>query len=113
MSDLHAAIMNMDPREGPSDFGDHLDEQLDAAYKRGFRDARHAAAELAALAPAVPQWMPIETAPKDGTPVLVREARCSGFAVMYSGGWKYESGNICYLEPTHWMPLPDAPKETT
>ena len=64
MSDLHAAIMNMDPREGPSDFGDHLDEQLDAEYKRGFRDARHAAAELAALAPAVPPgWMLVPVEP--------------------------------------------------
>jgi hypothetical protein len=54
-------------------------------------------------------WQTIETAPQDGTLILVREPRCSGLAVMYLHGWKYESGNICYLEPTHWMPLPPPP----
>lgn len=58
----------------------------------------------------VTQWQPIETAPRDGTLVLIREPRrCSGLAAMFWGGWKYEFGGICYLEPTHWMPLPAAP----
>ena len=64
------------------------------------------------LQPAVPQepvaWQPIETAPK-GLIVLIREPRCSGLAALYLNGWKYESGGICYLEPTHWMPLPPSP----
>ena len=57
------------------------------------------------------EWQPIETAPKDGTAILIREARCSGIAVQYFAGWKYENGSICYLEPTHWMPLPPPPKD--
>lgn len=59
--------------------------------------------------PAAAGWMPIETAPKDGTLVLIRESRCSGLAATFLGGWKYEHGGICYLEPTHWMPVPAAP----
>jgi hypothetical protein len=64
------------------------------------------------------EWQPIETAPKDGTPVLV------GWA---NGAWQ---PMICHYEPdqvvpwgaltnvgfaqmpsmpTHWMPLPDGP----
>ena len=73
------------------------------AEARGFRDGQAAQAAVAT------GWMPIETAPKDGTLILIREQRCSGLAVMYLHGWKYESGNICYLEPTHWRPLPPAP----
>ena len=74
------------------------------AAAQGFREGQ-AAAQAAVAA----GWMPIETAPKDGTLILIREQRCSGLAVMYLHGWKYESGNICYLEPTHWRPLPPAP----
>lgn len=64
----------------------------------------------AKLTELMPAWQPIGSAPKDGVLILVRENRCSGIAVQYCGGWKYESGSICYLEPTHWMPLP---KEST
>lgn len=50
MSDLHAAIMNL-----PIDRNKMCDWSDIDAYMQGFKDARHAAAELAALAPAVPQ----------------------------------------------------------
>lgn len=77
--------------------------------------AETAAIALRSALAAAPQpalsagWRDISTAPKDGTLILVREPRCSGIAVMYLHGWKYESGGICYLEPTHWQPLPVAP----
>jgi len=54
MSDLHDAIMSLDPPESASDFGDRLDERLDAAYKSGFQAARLAAAELVSAQPAAP-----------------------------------------------------------
>ena len=83
-------------------------QSIDVAYSQGFIEGERAAI----VSQAVPQepvaWQPIETAPK-GLIVLIREPRCSGLAALYLNGWKYESGGICYLEPTHWMPLPPSP----
>lgn len=64
-----------------------------------------------ALAAALPKWQPIETAPKDGTLILVREQRCSGLAIRWDNGWKYESGHTSWLDPEHWMPLPAPPSD--
>lgn len=76
-------------------------------------------------------WQPIETAPKDGTPVLVWEYYTGisvadwGETSVYSDrkrgkGMDWCVGQCCdendrnirhTVEPTHWMPLPEAPKE--
>lgn len=57
-------------------------------------------------------WQPIETAPKDGTRILLWIS--VGIAMPYA--WEGERWigddyplNMAY--PTHWMPLPDAPNE--
>jgi hypothetical protein len=61
------------------------------------------------------RWQPIETAPKDGTAILLASKKR-----MADGFWKdqTEYGNPCWVwpfihvEPTHWMPLmpfPEAP----
>jgi hypothetical protein len=70
-------------------------------------------------------WQPIETAPKDGTPVLV--ARVGGnwsdewpeiaswMKDGYGPGYWTNGAHDGYgdaeppLEPTHWMPLPAMP----
>lgn len=67
----------------------------------------------------VPQWQPVETAPKDGSRFLmyVRNAtphnrvrvgmwlgRGAGWVVY---GWKDTHGN--FHEPTLWQPLPEPP----
>ena len=81
------------------------------------------------------EWLPIETAPKDGTAVLVmrdiwpgsktgRAEKCVGHNT-YVAAWWADEGNsgewvcymdrieepICPIKPTHWMPLPPPPIE--
>ena len=63
------------------------------------------------------KWQPIETAPKDRTTVLVYEPSHpsslidDGFVdAAYFNGAVWQSG-FGYPEPTHWMPLPEPPKE--
>jgi hypothetical protein len=72
--------------------------------------------------PAATAWMPIETAPKDGTRILAYQPdgqwrgnnpdRRERQEVVY---W-HQPGNpaadgfwMPYLRPTHWMPLPAPP----
>lgn len=78
----------------------------------------------------IPQWQPIETAPKDGRNILI----ISGFSPnsrAVEGYWRTETteNNITflqgwvwvgddsvpkpYMDPQGWMPLPTPPKETT
>ena len=61
---------------------------------------------------AQPEWQPIETAPKDGTKVLLSNQRrvdssrwVGQTAVGPVGHWLGE----WYAPPTHWMPLPNPP----
>jgi len=63
------------------------------------------------------EWQPIETAPKDGTHVLLYVDK--GAAVNITGGfWDNHPKCGCWIAggytrkqfpPTHWMPLPEAP----
>lgn len=80
------------------------------------------------------EWQPIETAPKDGTSVLVHSYKWIEPTMMYYSSEEYfeeEYGDSEYMEsgwyvshgmdfdqpdeytrePTHWMPLPTPPKE--
>lgn len=55
-------------------------------------------------------WQTMETAPKDGTEILLWDA--GKFAIV--GYWHPLSGHWTTgdyaLVPTHWMPLPEGPK---
>jgi hypothetical protein len=71
---------------------------------------------IAALQPSGEMgWQPIETAPKDGTNVLVGHERAvfSGWWSESAGGWvdgstdMYE--DLIVYHPTHWQPLPPLP----
>lgn len=69
------------------------------------------------------EWQPIETAPKDGTRVLVAEEddnESIGVAYWFCGsedqdaGW-YSSAcvdDVTMFYPTHWIPLPQPPQGT-
>lgn len=60
-------------------------------------------------------WRPIETAPKDGSYILVTNGEPDGCFVVcwYDEGWCYEvhrhDGAVHMNTATHWMPLPAAP----
>lgn len=67
---------------------------------------------------AKPQWQPIETAPKDGSHVLL----CDDGWFCIAGWWDdapRDEGGQCFknsqshlwLNPSHWMPLPKPPIE--
>jgi hypothetical protein len=70
-------------------------------------------------------WQPIETAPKDGTPVLIwsngrlydalwDEDEYNPETEEFTGGWKarwaeIDSYSVSVKNPTHWMPSPPPP----
>ena len=72
------------------------------------------------------QWRPIETAPKDGTAIVVWGQPQSTDDVHFSrpsaftAYWDDMGGTFClsgadwrgpFIHPTHWRPLPAPPKE--
>ena len=63
------------------------------------------------------EWQPIETAPKDGTWIVICDGRHAGcFLAAYWDGdeeapykWFTVDGSYHADFPTHWMPLPEPP----
>ena len=63
------------------------------------------------------EWQPIETAPKDGSRILAVSADAAFGVVVWSsilgGTWVLACSDgqalNYYLDPTHWMPLPEPP----
>jgi hypothetical protein len=87
------------------------------SFMEGFEEA---AAEIAAFrAPqndgaAASEWRPIETAPKDGTAILLWSGIVTrvGWWLEEDGIWLVGAGSIL-RSPTHWMPLPKRPASAT
>ena len=74
---------------------------------------RRWADQLDALASLVGAWQPIESAPRDGTRVLLL-----GSDKRHADGyWKARAGHGCWVwpyvkaEPRKWMPLPRPPND--
>lgn len=69
----------------------------------------------------IPQWQPIETAPRDGGfCIAAKKANwVKGFhhfpyplKQRWNGKkWEADDGKIYYPQPTHWMPLPNPPRQ--
>lgn len=99
-----------------SDAADHLSE-----IKRLLREAEDERAELlkenARLHDLAGGWRPIETAPKDGTAVLVSEGRfchCVEWNEEFDW-WAVDDNKLGPFRlrgaaPTHWMPPPPPPE---
>lgn len=63
------------------------------------------------MASALEEWRPIATAPRDGTPFIAHWCGYKRPCVMW---WNFadqafESWAGRKEEPSHWLPLPDAP----
>jgi hypothetical protein len=60
--------------------------------------------------PALKQWCPIGTAPKDGTEILLFALGDIGVCYwsVEMKGWTWGLGKE-FLNPSHWMPLPEPP----
>lgn len=72
-----------------------------------------ACAECILAAADAAAWKPIESAPRDGTHILVPMKFIGADVVAYDlGAWR-ETTNMLRLkdEPTHWQPLPAPPKD--
>lgn len=79
--------------------------EQEANYKEGYRDGKYDAS----------QWRPIAEAPMDGGKFLVYHAPSKMIVVSYIDifkEWVHIDGAKIY-EPTHFMPLPDAPTDST
>ena len=80
--------------------------------KAVLNDAADAIEELLA---AVPHWISVEERlPEYGERALVSNGGfvCESF-LSQSGKWQRGGVDMFFMTPTHWMPLPRAPKEVT
>lgn len=89
------------------------------ALGKAVHDAYALADAILALLSTPPSgWQPIETAPKDGTMVLIADARdgyvCEARHLDEGRGWWARNNDPTdywgeEIFPTHWMPLPQPP----
>ena len=68
------------------------------------------------------EWQPIETAPRDGRRILLNRRRHGvdrvelgkwmifARSAMFCYDFPYHMNSVTKIQPTHWMPLPDAPR---
>jgi len=62
----------------------------------------------------VSEWQPIETAPDDGTDILVVGGmhRKATIRSADSGWWRKAKADGLQSLPTHWQPLPNPPEQS-
>lgn len=92
------------------------EQEMHAAWRKR---AEEAEAREAGAPPALVAWQPIASAPKDGHAVIGLTWNREVFVVFWShfyNTWRHADDGWCSGSAprlTHWMPLPDAPTETT
>lgn len=86
-----------------TDVGDEAVAECPDCSGYGFNEAKYS--------PVADGWLPIETAPKDGTQILIEVHPGIFDVVCWSDNAWREGGNFMRLrkEPTHWRPLPASP----
>lgn len=81
-----------------------------------YATVQEAAAELQRLYSERSPWQPIETAPKNGKPILIDTiVSWSGQRVITTVRWnsgEWLDYNAFAFKPSHWMPLPAPPVPT-
>jgi len=108
----------------------HNDYPIGSAFDKEIHDLMYdlrTAVDSAAITLETGGWLPIETAPKDGTRIILRcpnIGAVEGWWDCVDGGgfeegppifwWTTENdliifGDGSYDDPTHWMPLPPPP----
>lgn len=107
-----------EPREARHPQGSlQIVPESDAAF---IAAARTAVPELLRALKGKLDWQPIETAPKDGAGYLVFPTPLFGADQAGVAYWDRDEGYECWRDlegerldpqPTHWMPLPAAPRE--
>jgi hypothetical protein len=101
----HRCIQPNELEERSDENNHYYDHDTDNAAFIGWKAARAALRSL-------PEWQPIETAPKDGSSVLLFEPDGLGRFVGY---WNVPRQAFAALtsvwetEPTYWQPLPQPP----
>jgi hypothetical protein len=101
----------MTPREViPAEITDEHEGEVSAAFKKLFDDLRAFQAR-SGQGP----WRLIETAPRDGTEILIYDQRTPSwgvidFAYWWENHWHIPVYDSNATNATHWMPLPDPPK---
>ena len=66
-----------------------------------------------------PEWKKIESAPKDGTKIMIWAPGRAVHVAKWDNHWgergdkwwRVPEGGYWFDPPTHWMPLPEQPKE--
>lgn len=117
-------LVNVGSQADGSTYGDDMCKILHEALTlaSGAEQLRKKNEELKAKLDKL-KWQPIETAPKDGTRIIVKAKYFTDDKPVYiaqnwrdtfngTDDWKGESsvGQID-LQPVEWMPLPDAPEQ--
>ena len=97
----------MTPREViPAEISEEVEAEVSTALHKMVADERRYAGS---------PWRPIETAPKDGTAILgwwAGECMIVDWCVVVERwGSTHDGENMFKPEPTHWMPLPEPPKQ--